>query len=80
MTTEEITNKLQNIFRKVFKEPDLEIFPEMNANDVDGWDSLSHMEMINETEYEFGIKFKIREIRRLKNVGEFIELIEKKVT
>ena len=79
MNREEIVNKLQEIFRKVFKEPNLMIAEEMTAEDVEAWDSLSHVQMISETEKAFGIKFKIREIRRLKNVGEFIELIDKKL-
>ncbi len=80
MNTQEIASKLQEIFREIFKEPSLKISGEMTADDVDGWDSLSHMEMINAVEKEFGVKFKIREIRRLKNVGEFIELLEKKIS
>ena len=43
MTTME---KLNSIFCEVFDEDDLVIRPEMTANDVDGWDSLSHVNLI----------------------------------
>jgi acyl carrier protein len=74
-----IQDKLQAIFRIVFKEPALIISPEMNANDVDSWDSLSHMEMINQVEEEFGVKFKLKDLVKLKNVGDLEQLIEEKL-
>ena len=74
-----IQDKLQAIFRIVFNEPALIISPEMNANDVDSWDSLSHMEMINQVEEEFGVKFKLKDLVKLKNVGDLEQLIEEKL-
>ena len=53
---------------------------EITAGDIGSWDSLSHMLMITEVENVFSIKFKLREINKLKNVGTLIELIEAKLT
>jgi acyl carrier protein len=74
-----IQDKLQTIFRNVFNEPTLVITPEMNANDVDSWDSLSHMEMISQVEESFGVKFKLKDLVKLKNVSDLIILIEEKL-
>ena len=74
-----VQDKLQTIFRNVFNEPTLIVSLEMNANDVDSWDSLSHMEMISQVEEEFGVKFKLKDLVKLKNVSDLIYLIEEKL-
>lgn len=74
-----IQENLQEIFRKVFNEPNLIIDKEMNANDVDSWDSLSHMEMITNVEEVFNVKFKLKDLVKLKNVGDLERLIEEKL-
>ncbi|PKP04685.1 MAG: acyl carrier protein [Bacteroidetes bacterium HGW-Bacteroidetes-6] len=79
MNLEEITNKTQLIFREIFQEPNLEIKPEMTANDVDKWDSLSHLTMIARVEETFGFKFKLKEMVKMKNVGDMLLLIQEKV-
>jgi acyl carrier protein len=69
---------LTTIFRKVFDDETIVLHDQMTANDVGSWDSLSHMLMINEVENAFSIKFSLREINKLKNVGALIRLIESK--
>jgi acyl carrier protein len=69
--------ELQTVFRTIFNKPDLEIYPEMTAKDVDGWDSLAHIQLIVAVEKHFKVKFKNAEIARLKNVGDLIALIDK---
>lgn len=78
MTSEEIKNKLTEIFRTTFKDPDLEIFDTMTVDDVPAWDSLSHINLIMSTEKAFGIRMNMREIRGLDNVGSLIKLLEQK--
>lgn len=72
-------SKLQEIFRDIFDDEELEIFDEMNAEDLEDWDSLTHIQLIVEIEQEFGIKFTTEEVSESKNVGEFIELINSKI-
>lgn len=79
MNFEEISEKTQTIFREIFQEPNLEIKPELTANDVDKWDSLSHLTMIARVEETFGVKFKLKEMVKMKNVGDMLVLIEEKV-
>ena len=73
-----VTEKLTGIFRATFAEPDLVLTPSMTADDVAGWDSLSHINLILAVERGFGLRLTMRESRGLKNVGDLIALLEKK--
>lgn len=76
--TMEINETLQNIFREVFNNPELVIHPEMTANDVANWDSITHLVMISQVEETFGIRLKLKELIKLKNVGDLIQLLNEK--
>lgn len=75
----DITERLTKVFRKVFDDESIELSPEMTANDVDGWDSLSHINLLIAIELEFGIEFKQNEIQSFANVGELMRNIERKM-
>ena len=75
MTENEVIQTLTKIFQKVFKKNDINIYREMTAADVNGWDSLSHVEMIANVEKEFSIKFKMKDVIKMKNVGDLIDTI-----
>lgn len=79
MTTTEIYQKLTTIFRDVFDEDNLLVKPDTTADDVDGWDSLTHVRLVLAVSKAFGVKFSAAEIGGMKNVGEFATLIEQKV-
>ena len=78
MEKEAITNKLKSVFQKVLEESDITITREMTAHDVEKWDSLRHVQLISEVETAFRIKFKLREIMSMNNVGDLIDLIDAK--
>lgn len=69
---------LNDIFRQVFDDPAIVIKRETTADDIDEWDSLSHINLVIAVETKFGIKFALGELQTLKNVGEMLDLIEKK--
>jgi acyl carrier protein len=75
MQTEEIIGKLKSVFQKVLEEKDITITRELAAQDIEKWDSLRHIQLISEVETTFGIKFKLREIMNMNNVGDLIDLI-----
>ena len=77
---EMIIDKITTIFRTVFNDETIILNTDTTANDVGSWDSLTHMVMIAEVEEAFSIKFKLREINKLKNVGALIELINSKIS
>jgi acyl carrier protein len=70
--------KLQPIFRDVFERDDLVISRASDAASVSGWDSLIHLHLITAIEREFRIKFILSELKSLRNVGEMIDLMERK--
>jgi acyl carrier protein len=71
-------DKLQQVFRDVFDAPDLTLRRDMAAGDVEGWDSLTHINLLVAVEKEFGVKFSLGEVRALKNVGDLEDLLERK--
>jgi len=71
--------EVQNIMRKVIDEPDIVLTEATTANDVDGWDSLSHIQLVVAVEKHFKIKFATKEILSWKNVGEMVDSICSKV-
>jgi acyl carrier protein len=71
--------KLTEIFHEVFDDDSLRVTPEMTAADLEGWDSLNHIRLVVSVERAFGISFSAAQVNRLKNVGEFVELIEAKL-
>ncbi|KAB2918627.1 MAG: acyl carrier protein [Bacteroidetes bacterium] len=78
MTSEEIKEQTTAVFRKVFADTNLEIHDAMTAKDVERWDSLNHHTLISTVEEQFGIKFKLKEVIGMKNVGDLLRLIEAK--
>ncbi|HPF00125.1 MAG: acyl carrier protein [Bacteroidales bacterium] len=79
MNNEEINTKVQEIFRDIFQAPALIINPDMTANDVDKWDSLTHLTMIAKVEETFGFRFKLKEMVKMKNVGDMLTIINEKL-
>ena len=75
MTREEIYDKLNEVFQDVFDDEDITVNESTVAADVDGWDSLEHINLIVAVERCFGIKFTMGETTGLKNVGEMVDRI-----
>jgi acyl carrier protein len=71
---------MSRIFRDVFDDPAINIRDDMTSEDIEAWDSLTHIHLIYAMEKEFKIVFSVGEAgSSLKNVGELRTLIEKKV-
>lgn len=75
----EITSRLTPIFRKIFGDEKLELTDELSALDVENWDSLTHMLLITEIESDFSIKFKLKDLNKMLNVGDMITIISSKL-
>ncbi|MBV8571753.1 MAG: acyl carrier protein [Acidobacteriaceae bacterium] len=78
MQDSEVYDKLTGIFRDVFDDDSLTARPDLSADQVDEWDSLSHIRLMLTVERAFNIKFSAGEIGKLKNVGDLVHLIEAK--
>ena len=79
MNRNEIIEKLTPIFHDVFSDNTIVLCDDMTASDVENWDSLTHMFMITKVEEVFDIKFKLRELNKLKNVGDLCNTIAEKM-
>ena len=77
MEKEEILQQLTLIFEQVLKRSDLKIDYNMSAEDIDEWDSLTNMTITSEIEKKWGVHFKLRDIVRMKNIGDMIDVIIK---
>ena len=79
MSREEIMEKVNEIFRDVFDDDTLIITDSTNSDDIEDWDSLEHISLIISMEKEFNMKFDLKEVNALANVGEMVDLIESKL-
>lgn len=74
----EVAEKLQEIFRNVFDDQSIILRRDMTTSDVEGWDSLMHINLVVACENAFNVKFTMTDISRLKNVGEMMDLLQEK--
>jgi len=75
----EIKEKIKNIITSVVKHDNFILADELKASDVAGWDSLTHMVIITTIEEQFKIRFRLKELNQLKNIGSLVELIQAKL-
>ena len=78
MNQAEVIAKLQGIFDTVFLEP-VVLTPALTAKDVPEWDSLVHISLVVTLEKAFGVRFRVGEVETTRNVGEFADLILKRM-
>ncbi|MDA8414372.1 MAG: acyl carrier protein [Desulfobacteraceae bacterium] len=71
--------ELTPVFRQVFDDNSIEITRNSTADDIDDWDSLTHMNLVIAVELRFKVKFALGELQSLKNVGDMLDLINKKI-
>ncbi|HEV2647066.1 MAG TPA: acyl carrier protein [Acidobacteriaceae bacterium] len=74
MQEAEIYSRLAKIFRDTFDE-DVALKPSTTAQDVDGWDSFAHINLILTVEREFAIKFTTSDVERMRSVGDLATFI-----
>ncbi|MBO4375004.1 MAG: acyl carrier protein [Lachnospiraceae bacterium] len=75
MTREEVFEEINLIFRDVFDDDSLVITDSTNSDDIEDWDSLEHINLVVAMEKKFNMKFNIKEVGQLQNVGEMVDLI-----
>jgi acyl carrier protein len=75
MTRNEIMEKITEVFRDVFEDENIVLTDETTAEDIDDWDSLTHITLICEIEKAFGFKFQMKDITGMKNVGEMADIL-----
>ena len=68
-------DKLQEIFQDVFGNAELKINKKTNSNDIDGWDSLTHITILEAVQDEFALRFSLDEMIELNDVGKIVDAI-----
>ena len=79
MSREEIFKKLNVVFCDVFDDPYIRLNDSTTAADIDGWESLTHITLISSIEDAFDISFSMKEVVKMKKVGEMVDRIEEKI-
>ena len=74
-----IYDRLTPLFREVFDDDTVVVTPQLTANDVENWDSLSHVRLMVAVEEDFKIHFSSSEIASFKTVGDLVTSIEAKL-
>jgi len=79
-TETEIIERLNGVFAFVFDDDTIKLSRATTAEDIEDWDSLTHVTLIGEVEEEFGFKFSMKDVVGMKNVGEMIDIIAERAT
>lgn len=79
MTRVEIMEKIQGICKDVFEDEAVVITEETTAADVDGWDSLTHLSLMNELEEVFDVEFMLDEVIGAAKIGDLVDIIEQRI-
>jgi acyl carrier protein len=75
----DVKDRLESVFRSVFADPLLKINEGMTADDIEEWDSVTHVTLLVHIEQKFGVQFRTGEVMTIANVGDLIALLENKV-
>jgi acyl carrier protein len=78
MNQSEVIAKLQIVFDDIFLEP-VKLTPELSAKQVPEWDSLLQISLVVAVEAAFGVRFRVGEVEGTNNVGEFADLISRRL-
>ena len=75
---EDILQSVSEIIKDVLSLPDLVVTNNTSAEEIDEWDSMTHIQIITAIEAKFKVRFALGELQALKNVGDMVALIQKK--
>ena len=78
MNRSDVQKRLNSIFCDIFDDESIKISDSTSAADIEDWDSLAHISLVAAVEAEFGLRFKMREVSAMKNVGDMINIISER--
>jgi acyl carrier protein len=73
-----LVEQLNSVFQSVFDDDEIQVNEEMTADDVEDWDSLTHINLICAVEEKFSVNFTTREIASLSKVGDLMRMLKEK--
>jgi acyl carrier protein len=80
MEQSDIYKSLEEIFQEVFDDDGISLTPETSAEDIPEWDSFNHVNIVVASEMRFGVRFRASELEELNNVGDFVKLVQEKLS
>ncbi len=80
MDSKIILGKIQSIVQDVLDNESADINEQTKAADLEGWDSLAHINIVSQIESEFGIRFSLNELSRFSTVGKIVDAVQRKVS
>ena len=80
MDRQEVFKRLNEIFQDIFDDEELVVTDETCADDVEDWDSLRHITLISAVEKAFGMKFAMKEVLEMENVGAMADILMERAT
>jgi acyl carrier protein len=80
MDSDDLLVEVREVFRDVFDDPNIEIARESNADSIPDWDSLAHINLLMTIQRRFKVKFTLIDMQHLKDVGDLLVLLERKIT
>ncbi len=72
-----IDERLAGVFRQVFGDPEMVLHDEMNAHDVENWDSIAHIQLIFAVEEEYQIRLSTKDLEQMRNVGDLQTTVDR---
>lgn len=78
MEREEVFKRMEKVFSEVLDLKSVELSDNTNSDDYEEWDSLAHVQLINQIQIEFGVRFSAREMLGWENVGQMVDSILQK--
>lgn len=75
MDRKSVFDKIQDVFRQIFSDETLNISDKMTADDIEAWDSIMHINIIEAIQDEFNILFDFDEIAEMIEVNDIIEAV-----
>lgn len=70
-----IVERITPIVREVFEDPNLEISESLDASQVNAWTSLTFMQLLGKVEEEFGFKFSMMELIKIRTMGDLVNVV-----
>jgi acyl carrier protein len=79
VSPDDVLEQLQPMFEEVLDQPELRVTRNSNASNTENWDSLAHIDLIEMVQQRFKVKFALGELQDLKEVGDLVDMIVRKV-
>jgi len=79
MNTDEIFESLQEIFKDLFDNDNLELTREMSSDDIEDWDSVAQISLVLTIENSLNVRISASELEELANVGDIVDLVKSKL-